>query len=86
MTKSLDPFRFLLIAMSGWMNQQQLQLIDYLREENRVLREQLGQRRLHFNDDQRRRLAARAKGLGSSFCGRWLRLSLPGLCWPGIAG
>jgi hypothetical protein len=38
MTKSLDPFR-LLIALSGWMNQQQLQLIDYLREENRVLRE-----------------------------------------------
>ena len=37
MTKSLDPFRFLLIALSGWMNQQQLQLIDYLREENRVL-------------------------------------------------
>jgi len=62
MTKSLDPFRFLLIALSGWMNQQQLQLIDYLREENRVLREQLGQRRLRFNDDQRRRLAARAKG------------------------
>jgi len=65
MTKSLDPFRFLLIAMSGWMNQQQMELIDYLREENRVLREQLGQRRLRFNDDQRRRLAVRAKGLGS---------------------
>jgi hypothetical protein len=64
MTKSLDPFRFLLIALSGWMNQQQLQLIDYLREENRVLREQLGKRRLRFNDDQRRRLAAKAKGLG----------------------
>ena len=65
MTKSLDPFRFLLLAVSGWMNQQQLELIDYLREENRVLREQLGQRRLRFNDDQRRRLAVRAKGLGS---------------------
>jgi hypothetical protein len=34
-------------------DQQQLQLIDYLREENRVLREQLGQRRLRFNDAQR---------------------------------
>ena len=64
MTKSLDPFRFLLIAVSGWMNQQQLQLIDYLREENLVLREQLGQKRLRFNDDQRRCLAAKAKGLG----------------------
>jgi hypothetical protein len=47
----------------GWMNQQQLQLIDYLREENRVLREQMGKKRLRFNDDQRRRLAVKAKGL-----------------------
>jgi putative transposase len=62
--KILDPFRFLLIAVSGWMNQHQLQVIEYLREENRVLREQLGDRRLRFNDDQRRRLAAKAKGLG----------------------
>ena len=64
MTRSLDPFRLLLIAVSGWKNQQQLELIDYLREENRVLREQLGETRLRFNDDQRRRLAVRAKGLG----------------------
>jgi transposase InsO family protein len=64
MTISLDPFRFVLIALSGWMNQQQLELINYLREENRVLREQLGGKRLRFNDDQRRRLAAKAKGLG----------------------
>ena len=41
-----------------------LQIIDYLREENRVLREQLGGRRVRFNDDRRRRLAAKAKGLG----------------------
>jgi hypothetical protein len=30
----LDPFRFVLIAVAGWMNQHQLQVIDYLREEN----------------------------------------------------
>src|SRR6478736_2388282 len=60
----LDPFRFVLIAVAGWMNQRQLQMIEYLREENRVLREQLGERRLRLTDDQRRRLAARAKGLG----------------------
>ena len=44
MTRSLNPFRFVLIALSGWMNQQQLELIYYLREENRVLREQLGRK------------------------------------------
>jgi putative transposase len=38
--------------------------MEYRREENRVLREQRGDRRLRFHDDQRRRLAAQAKGLG----------------------
>jgi putative transposase len=37
--------------------------IDYLTEENRVLREQIGGRRLRFTDNQRRRLAVRAKQL-----------------------
>ena len=64
MLKPLDPFRFLLIAIAGWMNRSQYCVIDYLREENRVLREQFGQRRLRFTDDQRRRLAAKAKLLG----------------------
>jgi len=53
-----------MISLAGWMNQRQLHVIDYLREENRVLREQLGSRRLRLNDDQRRRLASKAKGLG----------------------
>jgi len=40
------------------------QVIEYLIEENRVLREQIGHRRVRFSDNQRRRLAARAKKLG----------------------
>src|SRR5712692_10743830 len=64
MPRVLDPFRFVLIAVAGWMNQHQLQIIDYLKEENRVLREQLGGRRLRLTDDQRRRLATRAKTIG----------------------
>jgi len=60
----LDPFRFVLITVAGWTNQRQMDVIDYLREENRVLREHLGERRLRLNDDQRRRLAATAKRLG----------------------
>ena len=69
----LDPFRFVLIAVAGWMNQRKLQMIDYLREENCVLREQLGQRRLRLTDDQRRRLAVKAKGVGRKFLPRWPR-------------
>src|SRR3954452_20651968 len=64
MPKVLDPFRFLLIALAGWMNQRQQLTIEYLREENRVLREQLGGQRLRLNDHQRLRPAAKAKGLG----------------------
>jgi putative transposase len=60
----LDPFRFVLVAVAGWMNQRQLHAIEYLREENRVLREQVGERRLRLNDEQRRRLTAKANGLG----------------------
>src|SRR6267378_1583902 len=58
------PLQFVLVAFAGWINQQQRDVIDYLQEENRVLREQLGTRRLRFTDAQRRRLAAKAKTLG----------------------
>jgi putative transposase len=57
------PLRFLLVALAGCINQQQREVIDYLQVENRVLREQLGSRRLRFTDDQRIRLAANAKRL-----------------------
>ena len=67
MRAGLDPFSFLVVSMAGWLNQKQRQIIDYLVEENRVLREQIGCRRLRFNDDQRRRLAAKAKKLGGKF-------------------
>jgi putative transposase len=40
MPNILDPFRFVVIAVAGWMNQKQQHAIEYLREENRVLREQ----------------------------------------------
>src|SRR5215471_4475045 len=64
MRSVLDPFQFVVIAIAGWMNQHQQQVVEYLLEENRVLREQIGSRRMRFNDDQRRRLAVKAKRLG----------------------
>jgi putative transposase len=39
-------------------------VIAYLQEENHVLRQQLGNKRPRWNDEQRRRLAAKAKMLG----------------------
>jgi hypothetical protein len=35
------PLRILLVALAGWVNRHQLEVIAYLREENRVLKEQL---------------------------------------------
>ncbi|HEY0483875.1 MAG TPA: hypothetical protein VGD37_40425 [Kofleriaceae bacterium] len=49
---------------AGWMNRHQAEVVAYLQEENRVLREQLGGRRLRFTDAQRRGLAAKGRLLG----------------------
>lgn len=65
MSTAITPaLHFVLLVFSGWVNRQQQDVIHYLREENRVLREQLGGRRLRLTDDQRRRLAVKGKVLG----------------------
>ena len=56
--------QFLMLIFAGWVNRGQQDVIAYLQEENRVLREQLGGKRLLFTDSQRRRLAAKAKAIG----------------------
>jgi putative transposase len=55
---------FFLLLFSGWVNRHQQAVIDYLLEENRVLRAMNGSRRLRLTDDQRRRLAVKGKILG----------------------
>lgn len=52
------------VMLAGWVNEQHRAVNAYLKEENRVLRELHGSKRLRFNDDQRRRLAAKGKALG----------------------
>jgi putative transposase len=64
MTADLSPLRLLLMTLAGWVNRHQQQVIEYLVEENRVLREQLKGRRVRLTDDQCRRLAARGQRLG----------------------
>src|SRR6266850_611711 len=54
-----------LIAMvAGWLQRHQQQVITYLLAENRVLKAQLGGRRLRLTDTERQRLAALAHPLG----------------------
>jgi len=58
------PLQFLLMIFAGWVNRHQQDVIEYLQAENRALLEQLGGKRLRFTDQQRRRLAVKAKAVG----------------------
>jgi len=49
--------------LAGWIQRRQQQVISYLIEENRILKAQLGNRRLRLTDTDRRRLAALAHPL-----------------------
>ena len=59
----MQLWQLLFIGVAGWMNRKQAQLIEYILEENRVLRELMGRKRLRFSEAQKRRLAAKARGI-----------------------
>ncbi len=46
MTAETYPLRVLLLSFAGWINVQQQHVVEYLVEENRVLKEQLGGKRV----------------------------------------
>src|SRR5258708_24018202 len=64
MSPVLLSLQILLLMFAGWVNRHQLDVIEYLQEENRVLKERMGGRRLRFTDAERRRLARKAQALG----------------------
>jgi transposase InsO family protein len=64
MTADIYPLQVLLVTLAGWVNRHQQHVIEYLIEENRILKGQLKGRRLRLTDDQRRRLAAKGQRLG----------------------
>jgi hypothetical protein len=72
-----EAVRFLVLWMAGWIHSRQLEVIDFLREENRVLREQIGGRRRRFTDDQRRRLAVKGRAVGRRRLGEFAGLVTP---------
>ncbi len=63
MSGSISPHMFLVSLLAGWLNREQQRILEYLLEENRILREQL-RGRIRLSDDQRRRLAVKGKELG----------------------
>ena len=77
MMADLSPLRLLLVTLAGWVNCHQQQVIEYLVEENRVLKEQLKGRRVRLTDDQRRRLAAKGQRLGRRVLGQLATIVTP---------
>ena len=57
----MNVMKLMAVGLAGWINQQQEDVIDYLHEEVRILKELRGEKRLLFNDEQRSRLARKAK-------------------------
>ena len=72
--------QFLLLVLAGWVNRQQQDVIDYLQEENRVLRAGLRGKRLSLSDDERRRLAVKAQALGREALAQIASVATPVLC------
>ena len=72
MSGSISPHIFLVSLLAGWLNREQQRILEYLQEENRILREQL-RGRIRLSDDQRRRLAVKGKELGRDLLAVTLR-------------
>lgn len=64
MSPPLLPLRLLILMFAGGFNRRQLDVTEYLQEENCLLKEQLGATRIHFTDVERRRLTRKARAIG----------------------
>ena len=63
-----NALMMLVSMLAGWINRQQQEALEYLKEENKILRDELlkatGKKCIILNDSQRRRLAILGKKLG----------------------
>ena len=58
-----SPLAFIVFLLAGWISRQQLIVVEYLKAENRMLRERLKGRSLRFSDRERALLARKAFGI-----------------------
>lgn len=61
---AFQPWQLLLVTLAGWVNRRQQDVIAYIQEENRVLKNKLKGKRIRFTDDERRRLTVKGRALG----------------------
>jgi transposase InsO family protein len=76
MTELPLPIRFLAAWIGSWVARRQERLIEYLKEENRVLLEQLGGK-VRLTDPERRRLARLGKLIGRKALGEVASIATP---------
>ena len=50
MNRAIRPLEFLVVAVAGWLNRDPQKVVDYLMEENRVLRAHLQGRRIRLRE------------------------------------
>jgi len=81
----MSQTHLILSILAGWMNRKQQAVIEYLLDENRVLKQQLDQtgKKLKLNNCQRRNLAKKGKRLGWALLQEYATLVTPGtiLAW-----
>lgn len=70
-------FHALTVLFAGWLNRHQQRVLEYLREENRVLKRQLGRRKLRLTDEDRIRLAVRGVALGRGLLDEFASIVTP---------
>jgi hypothetical protein len=53
MKSVLQPWHLLLFIIAGWVNRHQQDVVEYLRTENRALKEKFGKKRILLSDGKR---------------------------------
>ena len=66
----IRTWQLLVGILAGWLNKHQQDVIEYLKEENHMLRGKLKGKRPRSTDDERRRLAAEGGMLSRKLLGK----------------
>ena len=60
----LKPWQLFFLILSGWINRQQQEVIEFQNAQIQALLDKMGRKRILLTDDQRRVLAVKGKALG----------------------
>ena len=71
------PLQFLSAWLAVWLGRVLQEQVDFLKEENQLLREKLGTKRIQLTDAERMRLATLGKKLGRNGLAQWRRSPRP---------